>query len=309
MSFVAGYFGLEIMSEILILAILALSLDMVAGFGGMVSLAHGALMGLGAYGYAIFSVELGLAPGLSMLLAVLSTGVLAWIMGAVCAGTHGVYLMMVTLAFGQMAYTFVFESPLLGGDDGMSGMARPDLSFIGVDLSDSRSFVLYLLVLTLASYAFAALVLRSGLGRSLVGIKDNETRMKALGQYTWKIKAHAFGLSGAVAGLAGVLTAQHIMFISPSLLNWVVSGEALIVMILGGLGTLVGSIFGAAAFVFIKHEVSNFTPYWHLVMGLVLIAVVMSGANGIFGSAEAWLARRRRRKSSAGLQVKETKDA
>lgn len=301
----AGYFGLEILAEIMVLAMLVIALDLVAGFGGMVSLAHGALLGFGAYGYAMLTGSLGWSAAPAMIAAILATGATSWIVGAVCASSHGIYFIMVTLAFGQMAYSFVFESPYLGGDDGLGGIARPDLSFIGVDLNDSMSFALYALVCLVVAYLFAAGVLRSGVGRALVGVRENERRMRALGQVTWRTKAHAFGLSGLIAGLAGVVSAQHIMYISPGLLSWTVSGEALVVVILGGLGTLVGPIIGAVAFVLIKHEVSAVTPYWHLVVGIILIAVVMSRANGIFGLVEAQLAKRK----ATPLPIGETRDA
>ncbi|MDX5403733.1 MAG: branched-chain amino acid ABC transporter permease [Rhodobacterales bacterium] len=288
----AEYFGLEILTEILILAMLVLALDMVAGFGGMVSLCHGALMGVGAYAYALLSTTAGITPLASMAAAVAITGAAAWVIGAICARSHGIYFIMATLAFGQMAYSYVFEAPIFGGDDGMGGISRLDLSLFGIDLNDSRSFALFCLAVLAAVYAAAVLILRSGLGRSLSGVMHNEQRMRALGLNVWRVKADVFGLSGMIAGLAGALAAQHILFISPGLLNWTVSGEALVVVILGGLGTLVGPLVGAAAFVVLKHELSAITTYWHLVVGLILIVVVMSRANGIFGWVEArWGAR------------------
>lgn len=289
----AGYFGLEILTEIMVLAMLVLALDLVAGFGGMISLMHGALLGLAAYAYAVLTATLGFDPAPAMLCAILITGAVGWGIGAVCSGSHGIYFIMVTLAFGQMAYSFVFESAFLGGDDGLGGITRPDLSAIGVDLNDSMSFTLYALICLVIAYLFAAHVLQSGLGRALVGLRENEQRMRALGLVTWRVKAHAFGLSGLIAGLAGVVAAQHIMYISPDLLSWAVSGEALVVVILGGIGTLVGPIVGAVAFVVLRHEISAITPYWHLFVGVLLIAVVMSRANGIFGFLEARLEARK----------------
>ncbi|WP_425102474.1 branched-chain amino acid ABC transporter permease [Tropicibacter sp. S64] len=281
------YFGLEILTEILILAMLVLALDMVAGFGGMVSLCHGALMGVGAYGFATLSAKAGLSPSVAMAGAVALTGAIGWAVGAICARSHGIYFIMATLAFGQMAYSWVFEAPMLGGDDGLGGIERLDLSAIGLDLTDSRSFALFCLAVLGAVYGAAVLILRSGLGRSLSGVMHNEQRMRALGLTVWRVKADVFGLSGMIAGLAGALAAQHILYISPGLLSWTVSGEALVVVILGGLGTLVGPMLGAAAFVVLKHELSAVTPYWHLAVGVLLIAVVMSRANGIFGWVEA----------------------
>lgn len=295
-TFTAGYFGLEILIEILILGMLVLALDLVAGFGGMVSLCHGALMGVGAYAFVTLNALVGLDPWLSTLAAVALTAGIAWVIGAICARSHGIYFIMATLAFGQMGYSYIFESPMFGGDDGMGGIDRFDLTAIGLDLNDSQTFALFCLAVLIAVYLFAATILKSGLGRSLTGVMHNEKRMKALGLNTWRVKADVFGLSGVIAGIAGVLAAQHIMFISPGMLGWTVSGEALVVVILGGLGTLVGPLVGAAFFVVLKHQVGELTSHWHLVVGIVLIAVVMSRANGIFGWIEArygaWIDRR-----------------
>lgn len=283
----AEYFGLEILTEILILCLLVLALDLVAGFGGMVSLCHGALMGVGAYAFVALNTLAGLDPWLAAIAAIAITAGAAWIIGAICARSHGIYFIMATLAFGQMAYSYVFESPLFGGDDGIGGIDRFDLSAIGLDLNDGRTFALFCLAVVIAAYLFSVTILRSGLGRSLAGVMHNERRMKALGSRTWRIKADVFCLSGILAGTAGVLAAQHIMFISPGMLNWTVSGEALVVVILGGLGTLVGPLVGAVTFVLMKHQIGEFTHYWHLIVGIILIAVVMSRANGIFGWVEA----------------------
>ncbi len=296
----AEYFGLEILTEIAILAMLVLALDIVAGFGGGVSLWHGGPMGGKAHAFALLAGQAGIAPALAMAGAVAVSGVIAWIIGAICSRSHGIYFIMATLAFGQMAYSYVFESPVLGGDDGISGISRLDLSWIGVDLDDSRAFALFCLALLAAVYGASVLILRSGLGRSLSGVMHNEQRMRELGLTVWRVKADVFGLSGMIAGLAGALAAQHTMFISPGLLGWTVSGEALVVVILGGLGTLVGPMVGAVAFVVLKHELSAITTYWHLIVGVILIAVVMSRANGIFGWVEArWGSRIERRLADA----------
>jgi len=292
-AFFAGFFGLEILAEIAILAVLVIALDLVAGFGGMVSLCHGALMGVGAYAFTMVANEAGLTALPAMVIAVALSAVLAFVIGAICARSIGIYFIMATLAFGQMAYSFVFQSPLFGGDDGLSGAPRPDLSAIGIDLTDSRAFAVYAIAMVALSYLVAAATLRSGLGRSLVGLHHNEKRLRALGLTVWRAKATAFAISGALAGLAGCLAAQQTQFISPGLLSWTVSGEALVVVILGGLGTLVGPIVGAVLFVVLKHEISSLTPYWHAVVGLILIAVVMSRSNGVFGFVEARMAARK----------------
>ncbi len=306
-AFTAEYFGLEILTEILILAMVVLALDLVAGFGGMVSLCHGALAGVGAYSFAVLGTKFGLDPFISMLIAALVTGVISWIIGAVCSKTHGIYFIMATLAFGQMAYSFVFESSYLGGDNGMAGISRLDMSALGIDLFDARQFALLCLAVLIIAYLFSWRILTSGLGRSLVGLMHNEKRSRALGQNIVQIKAHVFALSGLILGIAGALSAQHIMFISPNLLAWTHSGEALVIVILGGLGTLIGPIIGAAAFVLLKHEISNYTDHWHLVVGAILIIVVMSGARGIYGEIENRLAQKRR-KSLVASDVELNKD-
>ncbi len=291
-AFTAEYFGLEILAEIAILAILVIALDLVAGFGGMVSLCHGALMGVGAYAFAMAATAHGLPAPAAMAAAVALPAALAWGVGAVCARAHGIYFIMATLAFGQMAYSVIFESPAFGGDDGLFGVPRLDLSAAGIDLGDGRTFALFCVACAALAYAVAAAVLRAGLGRTLVGVSRSERRMAALGLTVWRTKAAVFAVSGGLAGLAGALAAQHAMFVSPELLAWTVSGEALVVVILGGIGTLVGPVIGAALFVVLKHEISAVTPYWHMAVGLILIAVVASGGRGVFGSLEALRMRR-----------------
>lgn len=288
-----GYFPREIVVEIAILAILAISLDVSAGFGGMVSLCHGAIMGVSAYVYAVLNAKFGW-PGIPAAVAgIAAAAIFGTLVGWVTGRTSGIFFIMATLAFGQMAYTIIFKSRWLGGDDGMGGFGRFDLGWLGLKMNDSLTFALYSVALVLAVYVAAAWVLRSAFGRTLSGIHSNEDRMQALGVNTVLHRARAMGFSALLAGVAGILAAQHTMYISPDLLHWTLSGEVLIVVILGGLGTLVGPLLGAILFVFLKHEVSNVTDHWHMIVGLVLIATVLAGGRGLFGQAEHWLAARR----------------
>jgi len=289
-----GYFAREIVVEIAILAILAISLDVVAGFGGMVSLGHGAILGVSAYSFGILTVKLGLPAFPSAVAAVAAAAVFGTVVGWITARTTGIYFIMATLAFGQMAYTLVFKSRWLGGDDGMGGLPRFDLDWAGLAMNKSLPFAVFAVILIGATYVAAAWVMRSAFGRTLCGIHSNETRMRAIGVNTILHRARAMGFSGLLAGVAGIVAAQHTQYISPELLFWTVSGEALIVVILGGLGTLIGPMIGAIAFVFLKHEVSNFTAHWHMVIGLVLIVTVLAGGRGIFGQLEHWAATRGR---------------
>ena len=293
-ALLGGYFSREIVVEIAILAILALSLDFVAGFGGMISLGHGAIFGLGAYTFAVMTAMYDQPGALAAVAAVLVAGTFGLIVGAVTSKTAGIFFIMATLAFGQMVYVATFESQWLGGDDGMSGVARFDLSWVGINMNDSLQFALFCVAGLGLAYAVLATILRAGFGQTLVGIHANEDRMRALGLSTWRHKAVAFAISSAVAGAAGVIAAQHTQFVSPDMMVWTVSGEVLVVVILGGIGTLVGPVVGAALLVLLKHEISAFTDHWHIFIGIVLIGTVLAGGRGVFGQTEHMMDGRRR---------------
>jgi branched-chain amino acid transport system permease protein len=298
-AILGGYFPREIVAEIALLAILAISLDFVAGYGGMVSLCHGAVYGIGAYTFAGLTAIAGYDATTATLAALVAAMFFGVVVGAVTANTSGIFFIMATLAFGQMAYVVVFEWRALGGDDGLSGVSRYDLSAIGLNLNDSLQFAFFCLAMVVIAYCAAAFVLRSSFGRTMSGIHSNEDRMRALGLTVWKHKAMAFSFSSLLAGAAGILAAQHTLFVSPELLVWTVSGEALIVVILGGLGTLVGPIIGAALFVLLKYEIGSYTEHWHMLVGLFLIAAVMAGGRGVYGQVEHIIQRRAESRADA----------
>jgi branched-chain amino acid transport system permease protein len=300
-----GTFAKELVIDIAVLAILAISLDLIAGYGGMISLGHGAVSGAGAYAFAAATVLLGASPVAGLLGAILLAAAFGAAIGAVTARTRGIYFIMATMAFGQMAYVLVFDSKVLGGDDGLPGLPRLDLSGAGIDLQSPASFALFCLALLALTYVLAAALLRSGFGRTLCGIRENEDRMRALGVTVWRFKAAAFGFSGVFAGLSGALAAQHTMFVSPELLTWTVSGEVLVVVILGGLGTLTGPVAGAVFLVFLKHVSSGLTSYWHLIIGLSLILAVVSGGRGIYGGLEKYIESRLAHRSKSPVRPRE----
>jgi branched-chain amino acid transport system permease protein len=274
-----GYFGYELITEIAILAIFAMSLDLLVGFAGMVSLGHAAFYGIGAYAIAACTTMLGWSAFSAMVLAV---------------RLGGVFFIMVTLAVGEAVHAYLFKARAFGGDDGLAGVTQLDLGAIGIDLADPRAFAAFALMATGLSYAILETVVRSPFGCLLVAIHQNERRARALGCRVERVKLGAFTLAGALAGLAGTLTAQHTRFISPELLAWTVSGEALIVVIVGGMGSLVGPAAGAAVIVLAKHWVSGATEFWMLCMGLAFIAVVVLAPNGLYALL-ATLRRRLRR--------------
>jgi branched-chain amino acid transport system permease protein len=282
----AGYFGMEVLAEIAVFAILAMSLDLAAGYAGLVSLGHAALFGCGAYMFALFTVLWGWPVSLAIVLSSLATGAVALIIGAVVTRVQGVFFIVITLAIGEMGYEFFFKNRALGGDDGLAGIPRLDLSSLGIDLNDPGVFALFLIVLAAITYLLLVRLLASPYGAVLTGLHDNPGRMRALGLPVRSYQTSIFALSGALAGFAGTLTAQHTQFITPDLLHWTTSGEVLVMVILGGLGTLVGPVIGAAVLTLLRHELSNVTDYWGFWLGLFLILIVLGGKNGIVG----WLA-------------------
>jgi branched-chain amino acid transport system permease protein len=290
----AEYYGFELLAEIAVFAILAMSLDLLAGYGGMVSLGHAALFGLGAYLYSWLGSDMvGLSAPLAILGAAFGTGVIALAVGAVAVRVEGIFFIMITLGFGQMGHEFFFQNKALGGDDGLFGIQRLDLSGIGIDLSDPGSFALAALVSAALVYVLLAWVLATPFGAVLKGLHANPNRLRALGLRVLTYRAAAFAFSGTVAGFAGSISAQHTQFITPHLLNWTTSGEVLIMVILGGLGTLVGPVVGAVVLVLLRHELSSITDYWGAIMGGFLILVVLSRQNGLVGLVERLLPGRR----------------
>jgi branched-chain amino acid transport system permease protein len=288
------YYGFELLAEVAVFAILAMSLDLLAGYGGMVSLGHAALFGLGAYLYSwLGGPMVGLTAPVAMLGATLGTGAVALAVGAVAVRVEGIFFIMITLGFGQMGYEFFFQNKALGGDDGLYGIRRLDLSSVGIDLSDPGSFALAVILCAVVVYLLLAWVLATPFGTVLKGLHANPNRLRALGLRVHAYRAAAFAFAGAVAGFAGSISAQHTQFIAPHLLNWTTSGEVLIMVILGGLGTLVGPAVGAVVLVLLRHELSSVTDYWGAVMGGFLILVVLSRQNGLVGLTERLLHRRR----------------
>ena len=295
---VAVGFGLEwtldIAARILIYALAASALNLVLGYGGLVSFGHAAFFGAGAYVVAIlayhdfllgpialFGLEI---PGtgnawIAFPLAVLVAGLLALAIGALCLRTSGLYFIMITLAFAQMIYYLFISLPDYGGEDGLSLFARSELW--PLDLGDDLSFYYLCLGLLFLALAGKAAVVRSRFGWALMGIRDNERRMTALGLPPYRYKLVAFALSGAVTGLAGALIANLTEFVSPAFLSWPLSGEFLIIVILGGMGRLYGPLLGATAFLLLEFWLKEWTEHWQLALGPILVLIVLYARGGL----------------------------
>jgi branched-chain amino acid transport system permease protein len=279
----AGYSGRERLATIAIFAVLAMSLDLLVGFAGMVSLGHALFFGLGAYAMAGFCVFGGLSAAPAMGLSVLAVGGAALVVGALVVRLGGVFFIMITLAAGQMAFAYFEKAHLWGGNGGLSGIPRLDVEAIGIEMADPGNFAL--LALGVAALVFAALdrVVRSPFGQVLVALHQNPQRTRALGAPVGRYRLAAFTLSGMIAGLAGTLMAQLTGFVSPDLMVWTSSGEVLIMVILGGAGSLAGPAAGAALWILLRHALAGWTAHWMFVMGLVFIAIVLVTERGLFG--------------------------
>jgi len=292
-------YAVGIAARILIFALAGVSLNLILGYGGMVSFGHAAFFGTGAYVVAILGRHAAMGEPLLTWPAVIGgseqaliawpaamavCAVLALIIGAICLRTSGLYFIMITLAFAQMLYFFFVSLEPYGGDDGLS-LARPSRAW-PFDLADDRQFYYLVLALLLASLALMRRLIASRFGLVLRGIRENERRMRALGFATYRYKLVAFVIAGAVAGLAGALFANHTEFVSPSFLDWRRSGEILVVVVLGGMGTLYGPVAGAVAYLLLEEVLARWTEHWMIVLGPLLVLVVLYAKQGLWGALE-----------------------
>ena len=277
----AGNYPVKLLQEILIWGIFAMSLDLLMGYAGMVSFGHAAFFGVGGY---VAALALAKSPGLvsALVLPSLAAGLAALAIGFFSIRVSGVYFIMLTLAFSQMFYAYTFQVSWLGAEDGIVGIPRPILP--GADLTSIRIFHGYLLTLVVLVAVLLWRVVRSPFGHVLRGIHENEARMEALGYAVDRYKLLAFVIAGVIAGAAGSLYAQFNGSITPDAFFWATSGEALLMVIIGGTGTLGGAMLGAAAFILLQSLVSTYTERWMLILGATFILFVLFAPGGIVGA-------------------------
>jgi branched-chain amino acid transport system permease protein len=294
---VAGKFGVDLVTKIMIMAIFALSLELLVGGTGLVCFGQAAFFGIGAYVAVKLSPESEPASLLWLLPAsVLVAAAYALVVGALSLRTKGVYFIMVTLAFAQMAYYVVHDTPLGGGTDGIYLNVKPVLGSL-LDLDKPLVFYGFTLAMLAAVFVFLAVLRRSRFGRALDGIRVNEQRMRATGFSTYPYKLAAFTVSGALAGLGGFLFAVKDGFVNPELLSWHESGAVLIMIILGGIGHLRGALIGAFAFALLQELFKSeavfgaFAKHWHLGLGLTIIVSVALLPRGLVGLPAQWRSR------------------
>ena len=280
-------FYLQLLSKIMLMAIFAMSLDLLVGFTGLVSLGHAAFFGLGAYALWFMSPKYAAASlYLSLPFAIGVTALAALIIGLLVLRSSGVYFIMVTLAFAQMFYYYALGAKWMGGSDGAYIYVRPDTSLAGwapADLGNHVHFYYAALLLMVCVYLLLRMIAASPFGRVIAAIRSNEGRTQALGFPVFRYKLASFVIAGALAGLAGYFDAAQFGFVSPDLFGWRLSGAVLMMVILGGMGSLHGPILGAFALVLIEDYLSGATKHWLLPMGLFIILAVLLLPKGIEG--------------------------
>ncbi|MFL5437786.1 MAG: branched-chain amino acid ABC transporter permease [Myxococcales bacterium] len=276
-------YPLTLVTQILIFAVFAMSLDLLLGYTGLASLGHAAYFGVAAYVVAILVTRNQASFWTCLGAAILAATTVAAVFGLVAIRATGVYFLMITLALGMVVWGLAFRwVSLTMGDNGISGIPRPSLG--GISLAAPLAFHYLSLAVFLVAFALLSVVVRSPFGLSLQGIRETERRMRALGYDVWLHKYLAFVLAGAFAGLAGALWAYYDGFVSPVEVHLITSVETLLMVALGGPGTLLGPILGAAVIVLFKNLLSIYTKRWLLILGLVYIGVIVLTPRGILGA-------------------------
>ena len=288
----------------MILAIFAMSLDLLQGVTGLVSLGHAAYFGLAGYALA-FLMPQGEAASLWMTLplAVLASALAALVIGFFVVRTHGIYFIMVTMAFAQMVFFLFFDNKALGGSDGLYINFRPSATLMGhtlFDLDNKTTLYYFTLGALVLVYVFLRRLLWSPFGRALSGIRVNENRMRAMGFGTFGYKLSAFTLAGALAGLAGYLWGVQTGYINPELMGFHMSAHAIMMVILGGMGNFAGAVVGAFAFEYVLHALKdlpqmgsvNLGKHWQLWMGSFIVLIVIFAPRGLLGLVEKLTAKK-----------------
>jgi branched-chain amino acid transport system permease protein len=270
--------------RVMIFAIAAASLNFIMGIGGMVSLGHAAYFGLGAYAVAIAMTHGVTSAWIAWPLAVAVAAGMALVIGAISLRTRGVYFIMITLAFAQMIYYLSVGLKQYGGEDGLSLPQRSTVGG-GIDLADETTLYFVVLLVLALSVLLMNRAIDARFGRVLAGIRENEPRMESIGFDTTRYKLVAFTMAGGLAGLAGALFANHNLFVSPAALHWTQSATLVVMVLLGGLGYRYGGVLGAIALLVLEEALAAVTDFWHLPLGLILLAVVFLAPRGLAGLA------------------------
>ncbi|MEK9693123.1 MAG: branched-chain amino acid ABC transporter permease [Rhodospirillaceae bacterium] len=275
-------FYLDLARRMMILAIGALSLNLIMGYGGLISFGHAAYIGIGAYVVGICAEHELVSGFIQWPLAIIVSGLFAIIFGLISLRTRGVYFIMITLALAQMMYFLGVSLDRYGGDDGLPLIERSNFGAV-VDITNNVTLYFIVLGALVLSLLFCKRLINSRFGMVLQGTRSNETRMKTIGFPTLRYQLTAFVIAGMMAGFAGALLANHTDFINPDMMHWTRSGDLIIMVLLGGMGSLAGPVVGALAFILLEELLSGVTEYWQLIFGPFLILVVLFARGGLLG--------------------------
>lgn len=281
-EFTGNRFLLTLFTRIIILALAAVSLNLILGFGGMMSFGHAVYLGIGGYAVGMLAHE-GIYSGfVQWPVALAASALFALVIGALSLRTRGVYFIMITLAFAQMAYYVVAGLARYGGDDGLTIYKRSQF-FEPINLSNKTQFYYICLGLLYASIYLVWRIVNSRFGMVIQGSRSNDTRMRAIGFPTFRYKLTCFVIAGTLCGLSGALLANHTDFVSPAMMYWTRSGDLIIMVVLGGMGSVVGPVFGAIMLLVLEETLSGITEYWQIILGPLLLLVVLFARGGIDG--------------------------
>jgi len=276
---------LDRFSRIMIFAIAAIGLDLLVGYGALISFGHAAFMGIGAYAAGILAAHGIDEAAIALPAALVASTLFGLLTGMVSLRTRGVHFIMITLAFGQMAFFTASALAPYGGDDGLTIRTRD--AILGLPLlQNPRAFYYIAFACLLATYLLCRALVASRFGRVFRGARENPARMAAIGYDTYRFRLAAYVVSGALGGLAGFLLANLTDFVSPAYMSWQRSGDLLIMVIFGGMGRLYGAIIGAMAYLAIEELLSDYTEHWKVIFGPLLVMVAVFARGGLIGVAE-----------------------
>jgi branched-chain amino acid transport system permease protein len=280
---------LSILVDLLIFGLFAMSLDLILGYTGMVSFGHAAYFGLGAYGSALVLIHFEQPIPVALLAGALLAGVVAAPVGWLSTRATGIYFAMLTLAFAQLLYTVAYKwRDLTGGSDGIAGVPKTTLFWGGPSLAEPRPFYYLVAATVVLSLLGCHALVCSPFGRALQAIRENEHRFVSLGRDSRPFKRVVFVVAATFAGLAGALFAPFRGFASPEVMFWVLSGQGLMMVITGGIGTLVGPVIGAMVFILVQEILSSYTEHWMIFTGVVFVLIVIFLPGGVVGTARRW---------------------
>jgi branched-chain amino acid transport system permease protein len=286
-SSTGNFFMLSLFTRVVILAMAATSLNLILGYGGMVSFGHAVYLGVGAYSIGILAHEGVYSGWLQWPLAIAVSAVVALVIGLLSLRTRGVYFIMITLAFAQMIYYVAVALDRYGGDDGFTVYRRSQFG-AWLDFSNKALFYYVCVAFLLGTVYLVYRLVNSRFGFVIQGARSNDRRMRAIGFPTFRYKLVCFVIAGTICGIAGALLANHTDFVSPAMMHWTRSGDLIVMVVLGGMGSIFGPLIGAFVFLALEELLSTITEYWQILLGPLLLLVVLYARGGIDGILSGW---------------------